>query len=307
MLLRMSSYTMLSLVSASVAGCLGCGGGESAPDAAPVNTGFNPPAAALRANVELGSNNWMDVGPADLSCLNTPTADKASTIAGMLTTVVQDFQLKTPVFNAAVTAFGGIELNSPFAMGASAGDGKVSIAIPAGTKRFGFKITSEDGLPTLLLNQILKEDGAVLTKPAVIKVVSMSTGNALLATIGVTRSPDKGVLAGALRDCQGREMSNFIATVSTTSKVATRIEGAPTYYFSPTSGVPARLNKVASGSGNGLFLVIEIPPVPSAFVQMWGYPTDADLAAGSLKLISELTVPVLSGQVITGSYEPLRQ
>ena len=39
---------------------------------------------------------------------------------------------------------------------------------------------------------------------------------------------------------------------------------------------------------------------------MWGYPTDADLAADKLTLITELAVPVLADTVITGSFEPLR-
>ena len=47
---------------------------------------------------------------------------------------------------------------------------------------------------------------------------------------------------------------------------------------------------------------------PMGYVQMWGFPTAADMAMGKagLKLIAELQVPLLSDTVITGSYEPLR-
>jgi hypothetical protein len=295
------------LLVSSLVVSVACGSdGTATPDAAVVNTGFNPPTAALRANVEQGNNNWVDMGPADLSCLGTPSADQPSAAVGMLSTVVQDFQLKTPAADVTVTAFQGVDIATPFATGTSAIDGKLTMSIPAGTKRFGFKMTGDGFEPTLLLNQVLKEAGPVLTKPAVIKVVSTGTANALPATIGVTRSVDKGVIAGALRDCQNREISNFVATVSTTSGVATRIDGSPTYYFSPTLGAPARLTKFPNATGNGLFMVIEVAPTASVFVQMWGYPTDADLAAGTLKMISELQVPVIAGQVITGSYEPLR-
>jgi hypothetical protein len=52
--------------------------------------------------------------------------------------------------------------------------------------------------------------------------------------------------------------------------------------------------------------VIELPVAPTAYVQVWGFPTDADLASGELKLIAELQAPVIADTVITGSYEPLR-
>jgi hypothetical protein len=50
-------------------------------------------------------------------------------------------------------------------------------------------------------------------------------------------------------------------------------------------------------------MVIQLPPAATAYVQMWGYPTDGEVG-GELKLISELAVPVLGDTVITGSYEP---
>ena len=69
-------------------------------------------------------------------------------------------------------------------------------------------------------------------------------------------------------------------------------------------------NRQAAGSEDGLFMIIEVPNTsPMGYVQMWGFPTAADMAMGQagLKLIAELKVPVLADTVITGSYEPLRQ
>ena len=55
-------------------------------------------------------------------------------------------------------------------------------------------------------------------------------------------------------------------------------------------------------------MVIQLPATQSAYVQMWGYKTDADaMAGGEMTLLAELPVPVLADTVITGSYEPLRQ
>src|SRR5262245_35954601 len=78
-----------------------CGddGPPQPPDAA-VDIGFNPPTASLKAN-----DNNVEVGAADLACLNTPANDPATTLAVTLATTVRDFQNDTIVGNAVVTAF----------------------------------------------------------------------------------------------------------------------------------------------------------------------------------------------------------
>jgi hypothetical protein len=60
-------------------------------------------------------------------------------------------------------------------------------------------------------------------------------------------------------------------------------------------------------SMNGLFTVLELPPSTTAYVQMWGYLTQADLDDGNETLLSELQVPVLADNIVTGSYELRRQ
>jgi len=82
--------------------------------------------------------------------------------------------------------------------------------------------------------------------------------------------------------------------------------GVDTYYFSSSVGLPVRHTQQASSSKDGLFMAIEMEPTPTAYIQVWGFPTDADLAAGELKLIAQLQTKVLADIVITGSYEPLR-
>jgi len=52
-------------------------------------------------------------------------------------------------------------------------------------------------------------------------------------------------------------------------------------------------------------MVIQLPASPTAYVQAWGFPTAADMTAGTMKLISELQVPVLGDTVVTGSFEPI--
>ncbi len=61
---------------------------------------------------------------------------------------------------------------------------------------------------------------------------------------------------------------------------------------------------------DGLFVVLNLPPQTApAFIQIWGFPTAADLAMGAagLKLLGELASPVEANAVITGSFEPKRQ
>jgi hypothetical protein len=286
-----------------------CGGGDSpAADAPPaVSHGFDKPTAPVKANNEMSPDNWVELGPANLTCLNTPAADTPTTLAVNLMTTVKDFQSGSPVPNAVVHAFANQDPAAPFAGSPWTADGnaEVTITIPQGTSRFGFKMTHPDSLDTLLLNQTVQPSMANQTLSA-IQSVSKTTATTLSALIGVSRTNGTGVLAGSMRDCDGNEMSNFIATVSGTKGEPLHLEGADSYYFSASTGLPVRHTQQAAGSKDGLFMVIEIAPNPTAYVQVWGYKTDADLASDTLSLIAELETQVIADTVITGSYEPLR-
>lgn len=303
---RIFATATMSLIAA-------CGGGGTtpSPDApSAVDHGFNKPTAPLKANMETTPDHWMEIGDADLSCLNTPSADRATTVAVQLSTVVKDFQSSSLVPNAMVTAFANQDITVPFDSATSDTEAKLTIDIPIGTKRFGYKMISGSALDTLLLNQKVLPDMPMQTESS-IRSVSKSTAQTLPALIGVSRTPGTGVLAGAIRDCQNREVSNFIATVATNAaRTAADIQHAPgadTYYFSSTVGLPVRHTQKQAGSEDGLFMVIELQPAATAFVQVWGYPTAADVASDNLTLIAELQTQVIADTVITGSYEPLRQ
>jgi hypothetical protein len=315
---------------ASFAWLAACSGSSSnknpMPDAAK-DVGFNKPTAVLHANTQpTGASVPMDLGVADLSCLGKPSSDQATTVAVTLNAVIADFQSHNAVPNATVTAFEGTSYTAPFDTKTSDSMGNVTFTIPTGKKRIGFKMSTTDGstMPTFLLNQYY--DPAAAVQPAGtctpapcrdrVQSVSTSTATLLPALIGETRTPSTGVLAGALRDCSKHEISNFIATVSSTSGTPTPLPGTEAYYFSP--GVDLPVHHPAAGgagdgttldmsSGNGLFMAIQLPATATAYVQVWGFVTDADLASGTLKLIAELPAPVLADTVITGSLEPLRQ
>ena len=289
-----------------------CNGGKTPPmpDAAK-DVGFNKPTAALHANTQVttgGTSTWMDLGPADLSCLGTATSDVPTSASMMFTTTVKDFQSGNAVPQATVIAFKGVDPSTQFDMQTSDANGNITFTIPAGTTRVGFKMTADAVMPTFLLNQYFSTcTGTPCTSPNKIQSVSNATAATLPALIGETRTPGTGVLAGALRDCQQHEMSGFIATVSSTSHQATPLAGAESYYFSAGVDLPVHHTQQDASSADGLFMAIQLPATPTAYVQMWGFKTDADVTSGTLSEIAELQVPVLADTVITGSYEPLRQ
>jgi len=306
--MQIRSLVMLS----SLAAC-GGGGDSPAPDApAAKDIGFNKPTKSLKANMEVSEDSWMEIGAADMACLGTPSTDLATTVEVALSTVVRDFQSDNLVPGAMITAFKDQDIGVPFDTQTADGNAAVTITIPVGTKRFGYKMVDSTSLDTLLLNQKVDPDMATQTEGS-IRSVSKSTAQTLPALIGISRTQGTGVLAGALRDCQDRETSNFIATVTTVparsydEANANRVNGADTYYFSSSVGLPVRHTQKSAGSEDGLFMIVEIDPAPTAFVQVWGYRDDAALAADNLELIAELQTQSVADTVITGSYEPLRQ
>lgn len=309
-----SLLTSILFASVTLAAC-GDDGGSIVPDAPPRDIGFNKPTGALKANREVSADNWMEIGPANLSCLGTASADVASTVAITINTKVEDFQSGNAVPNTVVAVFKDQNIGTVENMATSDGNAMVSVVIPVGTKRFGYKMTNPNALDTLLLNQTL--DSPSITPQSVnrIQSVSTATGATLPALIGVSRSPGTGVLAGAVRDCGDpartaqtgpAEISNFIATVSSTPDVVTHLDGVDTYYFNSSVGLPVRHSQKAAASENGIFMAIEMQPNPTAYIQVWGYKTDADVAADNLTLIAQLRTSVIAETVITGSYEPLR-
>ena len=299
-------FTLTSLVAAC-----GGGGSDKPVDAPPKDIGFSNPTAPMMANREISEDNWEEIGPADLGCLGTPANDPATTVAVSLKTKVEDFQSENLVPGTTVVVFRGQNTTDVLDTKTADGNAEVTVTIPVGVTRFGYKMSSESALDTLLLNQKVQPSTPMQTEGS-IRSVSKTTAQTLPALIGVSRTPGTGVLAGAIRDCQDREISNFIATVSTTSSRGTNAAptiaaGSDTYYFSPTVGLPVRHSQQKHGSKNGLFMIIELQPAPTAYVQVWGYKNAADMASDTKTLIAELQTNVVADTVITGSYEPVRQ
>lgn len=284
-------------------------------DGGGTDLGVPLPLTTTKANDKVGGA-WTELGEADWSCLNTPTADAPSIQAIALTGLVEDFQTGEPIGAVTITAFPGIETTGSSGTATSSDVAQTRGAftmtlprLPAGETRFGFKMEAATYLKTYLLNQYL--DPAAATQTRTIAAISEGTANALPAFIGVTRDPADGVLAGAFRDCAGNEVSNAIAIASSTSGVTTPLIGPSTYYFSaaPTQSLPVRSSQAAVMNKDGLFVILGMAPQTTpAYIQIVGFTTPAELAMGKagLKLLAELPSPVEANAVITGSFEPLR-
>lgn len=292
----------------------GCGGDDDGGDddtpavdaAVSANPGFVPPEGPTTAwNSEGGQ--WVEVGPADWSCLGTPSDDQPTAAEVTLSGPVEDFQTGDPVPGATVTVFAGVDFDNPADSVTADVNGDYTVTLPAGTTRFGFKAEGDGTLDTYLLNQIVADPQAT-TASFTVNSVSELTANALPAFIGVTRTPGLGVVAGAMRDCNLNEVSNAIVTVSGTSGEADHLAGAESYYFSAGSTeLPVRHNQQLATNSNGLFVIIEVPIAAEAYVQVWGYQDQAALDAGDLTLLAEIPAPVVADSVITTSLEPLRE
>src|SRR5262245_57730039 len=121
---------ILALTSLSVAAC---GGEDTKPDAS-VDIGFNLRTVSLTANTELATDTWMDPGPADLTCLNTPSADMATSVAVTLNAVVKAFQSGNAVPAASVEIFPNQNYQQPFGPAVvSDSMANLSLSIPVGT------------------------------------------------------------------------------------------------------------------------------------------------------------------------------
>lgn len=290
----------LSLGAALLAGA--CGGGDD-PIVELDNAGFVAPAGITQAHVGEG-----EAMAADWSCLNTPTDDVPTNVDITVTGALVDFQNEgTELDDATVEVFPGIEFDNALdSAGPTDATGAFELTLTAGSTRYGYKVTAPDYLDTFLLNQAYDPDTATVTQN--ISAISEGLAQALPLFVGLERTAGTGVLAGAMRDCQDREVSNAVATVSATSGEIDHLDGAVTYYLSSAAGLPVRHDQLLHTDSNGLFAVFELPPTTQAFIQVWGFVDEADVAMGEagLTLLAELPSPVLGESVITGSIEPLR-
>jgi hypothetical protein len=265
------------------------------------NPGFICPTEAATAWT-FNNGAWELVGPADFSCLNTPSDDASTTVDITVTGQARDFQSGAAVADPTIEIFPGVDFGNILDSTVGDGDGNYEVVLPAGQPRIGYKISAADYLDTYLLNQSFTPDNPAQTRD--IDVVSVTTANLLPAIIGIQRTAGTGVLAGAFRDCSGDTVKGVITTVSSASGSHDHVDGAQSYYFN--IGLPANLTVIQATNSDGLFVVLEMNPAPTAYLQIWGFTEAQDPTSDPLTLLAEIPSPVVADSVITASVEPLR-
>lgn len=274
----------------------------------PPNSGFVTPDAVSEAFVQQGEG-WVSQGPADFSCLGTTSTDAPTSMQVTLSGTLLDFQSGNAVADATVALWrNGDTSGAPAITTTTDVSGDYSVIVPAGALRPAIRVSSDDALDTYTFNTGLPD---LASHQLELSSVSTITANALAAFVGVVRTPGLGLAIGRMVDCQGRPVANAIATVSTESAVAdgctTHAQGGVTYYFSAgSSTVPVRHSEQLSTNRDGLFLVIELPAVPMAYVQVWGYTSGQTPGVDTPRLLAELPVTLYADSFSIATVDPLR-
>lgn len=254
------------------------------------------------APVVLGN---AEAGTANFSCPEFMVVNSTAPIA--VTGSVKDFQTDSPIPNAAVSVFNSDDFSTtPTAMATSNAMGNFMMTLPAGTpNRLFWRMVVSDGLDTYALDDTFAAGRTMITSNR--NSVSRSTANGIAALIGITRRMGTGVVAGAVEDCNGRELMNVVATLTTAPATSAAglafVPQAQTYYFA--NGLPVRRATPAiETSSDGLFVFIQVPPSAGSaryYVQAWGFRTAADVMRGAagLTLLAQRPLPALADSVMS--------
>lgn len=292
------------LASLGLLACGDDGGGDSADAAGLANPGFERPTTTTRA-FQASADGWVEVGPADWSCLGIADDGGPTTVAVAVDGLAEDFLSGDGVAGAEVAAFSGSDVSAaPLAEATADEAGGFALTVPTGTERVAYRVRADRYIDTYLLNQRYQADVAAQTQS--VRAVSESLADVLPATIDRVRTPGLGVLAGAIRDCEGNEVQGAIATVSATAGQPDHVGGAATYYFSAGSqSLPVLHSASPTTNDDGLFVIFDLPP-GDAHLQVWGFTSEQDPATDDLTLLAEIPAPIVGDAVITASMEPLR-
>jgi hypothetical protein len=265
------------------------------------NSGFVAPNAVIAAWSSPTADTYQPE-VVDLSCLGVPRNDPATTMTVTVTANLRDFQSGNVLPGATVTAFDGATFNTPFSSGTSDSNGTANLSIPPGKQRIGFSSVATSTMRTITLDRLLEPATANQT----IDLVSISdaTVATLPALVGLTRTPGTALVLGRAHDCQGHQLSNLIATVSSVPGMPVHAAGATTYYFDDTVDLPVHHTAAPAMTRDGRFMIIEIQPATLGYVQLWGFRDESERTAGTLTLVAELAVPLPADAVIVTEHEP---
>ncbi len=292
-------------LAASLLGACGDDGGGMM-DEGDAELGFATPNVITTAYKEVGGV-WTEQGPANWSCLNTPSTDVPTTVDVTLTGPVIDFQSDEPLPMAELTVYGDDGITStPVTTTTADENGDYELLLPKGGTHWAFKIVAEEALDTYTLRQYFDPNASAQEEQ--LESISVLTAQALPAFINVTRTPGLGIVAGAIRDCDDNEVFGAIAAASSSDVDVVHVDGGVSYYFSALmTSLPVRHSQQSMTNKDGRFVTIELPPGTDASVQVYGFIDADDLADGVPTLLSTISSPILADTVVRLTMNPTRQ
>jgi hypothetical protein len=215
------------------------------------------------------------------------------------------------LFSDAPVPFVRVEMFSDLAMASRLADvesdenGAFMADIQNASSLVHWRTTADGQLPVLHANRVV----ATTIADFQVRSITRMRVSQLLGEVGDQFLPNKSQVFGEAYDCSGNHLMNVIANVApSTGKNGSRLfePGVRIYY--QTDGLASRYGRrtlLHQTTPRGGFAATNLSP-GHHFVQIWGFPTDADLVKGSpgLKLLaeSEILVPDTEHVVVTTEY-----
>ena len=277
-------------------------------DEGPAADPYNCIAAGGGACFQLPSFRVEAAG--DDGTLYDPVLDCApyeSAALGPLTLQGESVALFTgdPISTVRVEMFSDAAMSARLADVESEVDGHYTADI-ASTPSLVFVRTTADGRHPLL--QFYRRVDAGSADSFDVETTTKADISAALMGAGDQYLPGKSQLFSTVYDCAGHHLMNVIGNIApSTGKNGSRLfePGVRTYYMSDFDRSFLRRTKGSQTTPQGAFLATNLAP-GHHFVQVWGFPTDADLVKGSpgLTLLAEdeIIVPDTESALVLSQY-----
>ena len=261
--------------------------------------------------------------PADFTCLDATDPAQAFPVDTQVTGVVEDFEEGSPVEGIVVSIYAtraDLLADDPFdESGPTDSAGAYSILVPGGVSRVHWKSSNpagqEHNFDTLELEDpvggLPPENPSTVGKDR--RIISAATVETVPLTLGISRVPGLGVIAGTLYDCRRRHVQNAAVRiydgppgdVTRTQLSVTSGQGLNTFYF--YAGMPSRLQTYTDPEGQ--FITANLAPGATVFVEMWGRLQASQTPAGYDDcvegcLVSVQEVPTLGDTIVITDLNP---
>lgn len=276
------------MLTALLVGVLGCG--DEGPAADPYQCMAGGGAACFELPTDVIRAADAD-GVAVLPVLDCgPYEDLDGTVAFTGQTI--DLITKAPVGDVRVEGFGDLSMTARLfdVTSDDAGDYTVTAAQTSVSHR---RTTRAGSLPVHMLYQ--RTNVAVPQQSLDLETTTHAQMQSLLQTVGDRFLLSRTQLLATAFDCAGNHLINVIANIGpATARNGSRLfETGVRVYYGREDGTLRRRTELMQTTGGGTLAITNIS-VGTHFVQLWGYPTEQDLAVGSpaLKLLGEVQIYV---------------